>query len=197
MARTRGSSSDITAQKLHETATGLFARHGYAAVSMRRIAGAMGVQAGTLYNYTADKQSLLFDLMRGHMALLLDKFQANADLLPQERLAQMVRFHIRFHLDRTDAVFIAYNELRNLTPENRAALRAMHRQYEDRIEAIVQAGVVRGDFVVTDTRIATRAIIAMLTGMTAWYRVSGPLGLDEIEAQYVQMVRRMVGVTAE
>ena len=49
----------------------LFARHGYAAVSMRQIAGAVGVQAGALYNYTPDKQSLLFDLMTSHLEDLL------------------------------------------------------------------------------------------------------------------------------
>ncbi|MGI9370489.1 MAG: TetR/AcrR family transcriptional regulator, partial [Ruegeria sp.] len=71
MARTQGSHSDITGPRIREAALSLFAQHGYAAVSMRQIAGEVGVQAGALYNYTPDKQSLLFRLMRDHMTELL------------------------------------------------------------------------------------------------------------------------------
>ena len=71
MARKTGSHADITGPKVREAALGLFARHGFAAVSMRQIAAEVGVQAGALYNYTPDKQSLLFELMRGHMEELL------------------------------------------------------------------------------------------------------------------------------
>src|SRR6056297_1655019 len=67
MARTQGSHSDITGPRIRAAALSLFARHGYAAVSMRQIAGEVGVQAGALYNYTPDKQTLLFALMKAHM----------------------------------------------------------------------------------------------------------------------------------
>ena len=60
MARTTGSHSDITRPKIRAAALRLFARHGFAAVSMRALATEVGVQAGALYNYTPDKQTLLF-----------------------------------------------------------------------------------------------------------------------------------------
>jgi hypothetical protein len=41
-----------------------------------------------------------------------------------------VRFHIRYHLERADEVFIAYMELRNLEPENFAEVEAERRRYE-------------------------------------------------------------------
>ncbi|MBT8412543.1 MAG: TetR/AcrR family transcriptional regulator, partial [Octadecabacter sp.] len=41
--------------------------------------------------------------------------------------------------------------------------------------------------------VTTLAIIAMLTGMSTWYREGGRLPLDEIEAIYVDMVRRLAG----
>ncbi len=71
MARKTGSHSEITGPRVREAALTLFARHGFAAVSMRQIAREVGVQAGALYLYTKDKQSLLFDLMRTHMDELL------------------------------------------------------------------------------------------------------------------------------
>ena len=55
MARTAGSRAEITGPLVRAAAQRLFARHGYAAVSMRRIAAEVGVQAGALYAYTPDK----------------------------------------------------------------------------------------------------------------------------------------------
>lgn len=177
---------------MRDAALQLFAAGGYAAVSMRAIAAEVGVQAGALYNYTPDKQTLLFDLMEGHMNDLLAAVPEDADLAPGARLDALVDFHIRFHHARPDAVFIAYMELRNLTPENFARIEAMRRAYETELEQILRAGVAAGVFRVDDTKIATLAIIAMLTGVTTWFRAGGRLSLEEVTAQYRDMVRRAV-----
>jgi AcrR family transcriptional regulator len=200
MARKTGSHGDITGPKVHAAALRLIARHGFAVVSMRQIAHEVGVQAGALYRYTPDKQTLLFDLMRGHMDALLTARAATAGDVtggdtPLIRLDEFVRFHIRFHLERPDAVFVSYMELRNLTPENFAALEALRRDYEDQLEVILESGVAAGEFDLTDTKITTLAIIAMLTGLTTWYREDGRLPLTQIERIYTGLVRGAVGVS--
>ncbi|NCW68303.1 MAG: TetR/AcrR family transcriptional regulator, partial [Marivivens sp.] len=115
MARKQGSHSDITGPKVREAALKLIAQHGYAAVSMRQIAAEVGVQAGALYNYTADKQSLLFDIVLDHMDDLVDSLN-EVDLSgpPWSALEAFIRFHILFHVPRVEQVFISYMELRNL-----------------------------------------------------------------------------------
>ena len=193
MARTQGSHSDITGPRIRQAALALFARHGYAAVSMRKIAAEVGVQAGALYNYTPDKQSLLFRLMLEHMQDLLaavDDLPATQN--PSDALRQFVGFHIRFHLQRPDEVFIAYMELRNLTSENFAEIEAQRRRYEDTLEAILKEGQRAGAFAIADTKIATLAVIAMLNGVMTWYRTEGRLTLDAVEDIYWDMVRRSV-----
>ncbi|MDR9483634.1 MULTISPECIES: TetR/AcrR family transcriptional regulator [Sediminimonas] len=193
MARTQGSHSDITGPRVHRAALRLFARHGFAAVSMRQIAAEVGVQAGALYNYTTDKQSLLFDLMREHMHELL---AARAELAQGrdalERLEAFTRFHIRFHLDRPDAVFVSYMELRSLTPGNFEVIESLRRTYEDQLEQILREGVRDGVFAVPDSKIVTLAVIAMLTGVTTWYRSAGRLSAGEVEQVYWDMVRKAV-----
>lgn len=194
MARTQGSHSDITGPRVREAALRLFAQHGYAAVSMRQIAGAVGLQAGALYNYTPDKQSLLFDLMREHMENLLTAWQAEVTpgQMPVDLLEAFTRFHIRFNTQRADAVFISYMELRNLTPENFEILGRLRRAYEDCLESILQKGVASGDFHVSEPRITAMAIISMLTGVNTWYRQGGRLSLRDVEDRYWGMVKPMV-----
>lgn len=193
MARKQGSHSDITGPRVRDAALRLIAQHGYAAVSMRQIAAEVGIQAGALYNYTPDKQTLLFDLMQGHMAELLAALTAEG--LQGGAMAQLeafTRFHIRFHLPRPDQVFVSYMELRNLSADNFASVEALRRQYEDVLENILRAGEAEGVFAVPDTRVTTMALIAMLTGISNWYRAGGRLETDKIEAIYWDMVRRAV-----
>ncbi|QJF51560.1 TetR/AcrR family transcriptional regulator [Roseobacter ponti] len=193
MARTAGSHSDVTGPRVRAAALRLFAKSGYAAVSMRSIAAEVGVQVGALYNYTPDKQSLLFDLMRSHLEDLLER-AGPGEGEAAERLAGFVSFHIRYHHDRQDAVFIAYMELRNLSEENFQVIEGLRRRYEDLLEEILAAGVAEGRFDIADTRIATRAVIAMLTGVSTWFRESGRLTLEDVETQYRKMVLNAVRV---
>ena len=151
------------------------------------------MQAGALYNYTSDKQSLLFDLMRGHMDdLLAARAGEPRRDSPVRRLEAFTRFHIRFHMERPDAVFVSYMELRNLTPGNFEVVERLRRAYEDQLEDILRDGLRAGVFELADTKIATLAVIAMLTGVTTWYRSAGRLSAAQVEEIYWDMVRKAV-----
>ena len=196
MARKTGSHSEITGPRVRDAALSLIARYGYAAVSMRQIAQEVGVQAGALYRYTPDKQSLLFDLLHGHMNELLDAVSAvDVSGPPLRALEAFARFHMQFHLDRPQEVFLSYMELRNLDAENFDVIEGQRRQYEAILEGILRRGVAGGDFDTADTKVTTRALIAMLTGLTTWYRDGGRLDRGAVEHLYWDMVRKTVGAT--
>ncbi|MEY2992519.1 MAG: hypothetical protein RI946_1913 [Pseudomonadota bacterium] len=191
MARTTGSHSQTTGPRVRSVAEALFAKHGFAAVSMRQIAAEVGVQAGALYNYTPDKQSLLFSMMHDHMVELIaawDGVGVSDD--PIHAMSDFTRFHIDYHLARRDAVFIAYMELRNLSTENFRIIEDLRKSYETRLERIIEHGVDRGVFDVPDSRIATLAIIGMLTEVTTWFRHGGRLDADAVTDLYTTLVLR-------
>ena len=171
----------------------LIAQYGCAAVSMRKIAEEVGLQVGALYNYTPDKQSLLFDLMESHMIDLLAALKDLPDIIdPVARLDQFVRFHIAYHLPRRDEVFVSYMELRNLSAENFARIQELRTEYENALEDILLSGEDRGVFRFTDRHITTLAIIAQLTGITNWYRKDGRLEIDEVATIYCDLIKRSV-----
>jgi AcrR family transcriptional regulator len=201
MARRTGSNGAQTADALRRAALALFARHGYAAVSMRMIAAEVGVQPGALYHHMGSKQDLLRDLMVAHMHELLaawaDRPEATDPATDPATdsvaaLSGFVRFHIRHHMGREDAVFISYMELRNLEPANFATLEALRSRYEANLRAILELGAARGAFHAPDAPVATRAIISMLTGVTHWFRGDGRLSAAQIEALYTDMTLRAV-----
>lgn len=195
MARKVGSTGAETAQKVRDAALTLFARDGYAAVSMRAIAAEIGVQAGAIYNHFPTKQDLLKELLIVHMDALFSAWRAaeRPGLSPPEALEAFVRFHLRYHLQKPKEVFISYMELRNLDQDHFSVIEQMRRDYERIPLAVIERGVADGSFRVLDARVTTMSIIATLNGMTMWYREHGRLSFGEIEAIYTGLVARMVG----
>lgn len=195
MARTTGSNGEETARKIDDVALKLFAQKGYAAVSMREIAREVGVQAGALYNYSPNKQDLLARLLVEHMQALLSAWEDERakELHPVAALKAFVLFHIRYHVERPDQVFISYMELRNLEPENFSRVEKLRQQYERALKAILQHGQEQGSFNIADVHVAAMAILAQLTGVTTWYRAKGRLSQQKIEEIYTQLVCQSVG----
>jgi len=191
MARKTGSHSEITGPRIQAAALKLFARHGFAAVSMRQIASDVGVQAGAIYNYTDDKQTLLYDLLKGHMDATLAALPGpGTDAMAD--LEAFVRFHIAWHLARPEALFISYMELRNLTEVNFADIETLRGTYEARVVDILDRGARAGVMQVRDTKLTVRAVIALLNGIVNWYREDGEMTVDSVADAYWAMVRRMV-----
>ncbi|MEE9388830.1 MAG: TetR/AcrR family transcriptional regulator [Paracoccaceae bacterium] len=194
MARKTGSHADITGPLVRQAAIKLIARHGFAAVTMRQIAAEVGIQAGALYLYTPDKQTLLFDLMFEHLEDLNNAILTEPVLkTPVERLEAFCKFHIRYHLKRPASVFVANMELRNLEPDNFVLIEEKRHQYEACLASILEAGQMAKDFKIPDCKLATMAIIAMLTGVNTWYQEGGRLSQERVERIYWNMVRRAVG----
>ena len=188
--------SQGTRETIRQAAERLIARKSYGAVSMRDIAGAVGIRQSAIYNHFPSKQAILAELMLTHMESLLEAWEeARLDNAPPaERLAQFARFHIAHHFDQATAVFIAYMELRSLEGDNFAAVNALRRRYELEVRAILADGVVAGAFHVPDVNVGARAIIAMLTGVTTWYREGGRLSRETIGEIYVDMTLKSVGL---
>lgn len=185
-----------TKDALSAAALSLFAQRGYGAVSMRDIAEAVGVRQGAIYNHFASKQDLLATLMTTHMEAVL---AAADDAIPvsgapADQLAAFARFHVSYHIDFPDDVFIAYMEMRNLEPDNLRDIKALRARYEDRLKSILAAGTRAGTFAVADVAVQTRALLAMLTGVTQWYRDGGRLTRDAVVDAYVQAALQSVGL---
>ncbi len=195
MARTAGSIGTETAKRVLKEALSLFAHHGYAAVSTRQIAKACGLQVGALYNHFPTKQSILHGLMSAHMQDLLEALAgSNFPNDPAGALEVFTRFHIRYHIDKPEEVFIAYMELRNLEPEPYSEVMKLRQQYERTLRGILRDGQAAGVFKIDDVPVTAMSIISMMTGVNTWYRYGGRLSASEIEEIYVNLVLSVVGL---
>jgi hypothetical protein len=112
----------------------------------------------------------------------------NAPTERVDKLRAFTAFHVTYHMTRKREVFIANSELRSLEPKNYEEIVALRGAYEQRLAEILSEGVAEGEFEVVDVQVATFAILALLTGLTTWYRPGGRLTKEAIVAAHEKLV---------
>lgn len=95
--------------RILNAALGLFARHGYAATSVRMIAGEAGISQGLLYNYFDGKDALLRAIFERSMRDVQASFElAAGGSTPGERIERLIRGAFALVRDRLDFWRITY-----------------------------------------------------------------------------------------
>lgn len=179
-----------TEQRILDAATGLFYEKGYHAATMREIAAAVGIKAGSLYNHFPGKQELLARIAAGTMEELLEGGRAAIapHESPSERLRALVVFHVAYHAERRLRAKVADDQLQALDPEHRRAVVAIRDEYEALLRELLEEGREREGWAVPDVRILTFAIWTMCTAVDTWYREDGRLTPGEIADIYASFV---------
>src|SRR5690606_21295862 len=111
----------------------LFAQRGYSGVSLEEIGAAVGVSGPAVYRHFAGKQALLGALLIGVSERLvaggLDV--ASAATSADQRMNDLVAFHVDFALGNADVIRVQDRDLAYLSPEGRADVRRLQRAYID------------------------------------------------------------------
>jgi len=154
------------------------------------------VRGASLYHHFASKEEILYAIC------LTVTEEPNAQNLPlldapgtcSQRLAALVRGHLRhLHRRRTEHI-VGLHELAALAPEHRAVVDGHRRHYQRRVREVIAAGAAAGDLSVPDPHLAAFAVCDVLNGLSNWFRADGDLTLDEVADGYVDLiVGRMLG----
>jgi AcrR family transcriptional regulator len=180
--------------RIYEAAIELFADKGFHGSSMRDLAQAVGVEAASLYHHFPSKQELLRAMFDHFMDDMIGMIRAARAVpgSPAQRLADVVRRHVLFHIERPRQSFISHSELRSLTADNRRQVVAKRDRYERMLRELLEAGVAEGGFEIADIPVTTTAILMMCSGVSDWYGPGGRLTPEALAERYVELVARLV-----
>jgi TetR/AcrR family transcriptional regulator, cholesterol catabolism regulator len=172
-------------EQILEVAARLFSERGYHGTSMRDIAEATGVLAGSLYAHIASKEDLLYDVVRRAADQFIGRLEevAAADVPPAERLRLAMRAHVAVLAGSLDAAWVFHHEWRALSPTRREEVRALRRRYED-----LWDGVVRDLDGGRDSRFARLLVLSAANWTYTWYRPDGPLTPDEVADRFTDLL---------
>lgn len=197
MARIAGSSGTKTKKAIREAAIKRIYKYGFEAMKLRDLAADVGITAGSLYNYITQKEDFLFQLMTEIMDAVRADVSVEMDGVadPAERLRRYIAFHLNWHISRRMEVSIGTMELRSLSPEHYDIIVGYREEYQGVLTDILQDGQDAELWNVADVKIATYAIIAMLTGIANWYRADGPYTHDELIQQHIDLIMQGLNAT--
>ncbi|AMM19996.1 hypothetical protein AX769_07255 [Frondihabitans sp. PAMC 28766] len=188
-----------TETRILNEARKLFNRKGYVGMTLRQIAGAVGMEAQSIYNYTSSKQALVEKMMRNGTEVLLDKVETAlkaAGPSETERLYAAVGAHTAHYCSSDDLVLVR-DGLIHLDPDVRAGLVTMLKSYEQIFKDILRSGVEAGEFRELDVTPVTFAILGMGESVINWYRPGGRLTPDQIGDEYADLALHLVGARSD
>ncbi|MEU9299437.1 TetR family transcriptional regulator [Streptomyces sp. NPDC048269] len=179
-------------RELLDTAAEVFAAQGYNATTVRKIADAAGMLAGSLYYHFDSKESMLDEILSAFLTELWDGYDTvlAAGLGPRETIEALVTESFR-EIDRHRAAVAIYQkESRTLSAQPRfhylsASQVKFEKAWLGTLERGVAAKVFRADL---DVRLTYRFVRDTVWVAASWYRPGGQHSPEEIARQYLSMV---------
>jgi AcrR family transcriptional regulator len=190
--RKTNTKAEKTRARLIEVATRLFREHGSDEVTVRRIAAAARIEAGSIYYHFDSREEILRAVLEQGIAdargeVLTAVATAGQRSPPLARLHAALAAHLKFTLRNHFSARL--RTIRRLPKR----LRERHMQQERDYAAIFtellveaeRAGLLRGDL---DRSVIRMLSLGALTWVAEWYDPAGPKSLDDIAREYMAIL---------
>jgi len=200
--RTRGRES-VGRERVMEAALQMFLHRGYAGTSMKSLAQELGVSAPALYWYFPSKEDLYVEVIETSMTDFVKHVeQSITEEQPVLKLGQMVRAHVSWQLQRSEAArafdqtMASRARTDEIPTERLQEVHRMEQEYGRMFRRVLTDGKEQGVMVLDDVKTTSFAILTLCEYVHTWYRPDGELSVTAVANRYETMVRRMVGAVA-
>jgi AcrR family transcriptional regulator len=175
--------------KLLQVSAHLFRNKGYERTTVRDLAGAVGIQSGSIFHHFKSKDEILRSVMEEtiiYNTALMRTALAEADTV-RERLLALIRCELQSIMGGSgEAMAVLVYEWRSLSADAQAQVLALRDLYEQLWLQVLgeakQAGYIKGDVFVT-----RRFLTGALSWTTTWFRPQGSMTLDQLADEALMM----------
>jgi len=178
-----------------DTSAHVFAQRGYHATGIVELCDANGLGKGAFYHYIGSKEELLAAIHDR----VMDEVLAGADRVaaaggpPSAQLAMLGDELLDVIYRYPDHVWVFLHEFPALTAERAEQFRVRRREYEARVEAVLQAGVESGEFRDIDPRLTALGWLGMHNYTYLWLKADGRLTARDVAKPFADIFVR--GIT--
>ncbi len=175
-----------------DTSAPLFARRGYHATGITELCEANDLGKGALYHYIGSKEALLaaiHDRVMDEVMLGADRV-AEAGGSPSAQLAMLGEELLDVIHRYPDHVWVFLHEFPALTGDRAAQFRDRRGRYEQRVEAVLRAGVESGEFRDLDPWLTARAWLGMHNYTYLWLKAGGRLSARDVAKPFAEIFMR-------
>ena len=151
-------------ERIIEEATRLFVASGYAGISMREIAEAVGVSKAGLYYHFKDKEALFLAILTANLDRLGSLIQTarQQGATARDQVSGMLHAIFDQAPNQRAVIRLANQEMTHLSQEARAEFgRAYQTKFIRQVEEILRGGVERGELKPVNVQLATWILLGM------------------------------------
>src|ERR1700730_6362416 len=170
-------------EQILQAAQKLFADKGFRETNLNDVAVQLGFRRQAVYHYFPSKEDILYELIdrAGQSIATSAQPTLDADIPPAEKLAEVVRNHVRQLLTNIDVFRIPFSELFKLTSGRADMLRRDMMAYVHAVAEVIAAGQKDSTFVDVPPMTQALLILGMCNGTSEWYSANpSRLSVDEI-----------------
>jgi AcrR family transcriptional regulator len=179
-------------QVIIDTSAPVFARRGYHATGIMELCAANDLGKGALYHYIGSKEELLaaiHDRVMDEVMIGADRV-AEAGGSPSRQLAMLGEELLDVIHRYPDHVWVFLHEFPALTGERAEQFRERRRGYEERVEAVLQAGVDSGEFRPLEPKLTAMAWLGMHNYTYLWLKAGGRLSARDVAKPFADIFMR-------
>jgi TetR/AcrR family transcriptional regulator, cholesterol catabolism regulator len=180
-----------------DTSAQVFARQGYHATGIAELCEVNGFGKGAFYYYFGSKEELLAAIHDR----VMDAVMAGADRVaeaagsadgssPSAQLTMLGDELLDVIHRYPDHVWVFLHEFPALTGERAEQFRGRRREYERRVEEILQAGIDSGEFRALDPRLTALAWLGMHNYTYLWLKPGGRLSARDVAQPFAEIFIR-------
>ncbi len=190
MAKIKSSKSNTRKDVIISKAARLFREKGYSATSMRDLAEHVGVEAASLYNHIRSKAEILQEICFKTANKFMDHITEveASDQRSIARIEAILRFHIRQIVTHYEEVYVMDREWKHLTDPYLSNMQSQRRSYRQRIAAIIEDGIRKGEIKAIDAPTAVLIILHAVSGIESWHRSVKRISAEMLEDNMVMIL---------
>jgi TetR/AcrR family transcriptional regulator, cholesterol catabolism regulator len=185
----------VRREAIIDTSARVFARRGYHATGITELCTENDLGKGALYHYIRSKEELLaaiHDRVMDEVMLGADRVAA-AGGTPTRQLAMLGDELLDVIHRYPDHVWVFLHEFPALTGDRASQFRERRREYEQRVEAVLQAGEDSGEFRALEPRLTAMAWLGMHNYTYLWLKAGGRLSARDVAKPFAEIFMR--GIT--
>ncbi len=181
-------------RRILEVATDLFYDSGYENTTLEEVADRLKVTKPFIYSHYSSKARLLADICELGIACSLAEINKvlPSSVGPEQKLRLFGEGFVLAVIGSQKQLAIYNREEKNLEPEDVQRIGRMRREFDRKLNVLLDEGVARGVFRIEDRELATLAIGGMVSWASVWYRPRGRLAPDTLATRITNLIFNVV-----
>jgi AcrR family transcriptional regulator len=169
----------------------MFNANGFHATSLEDVAASLGVSKPTIYHYLGNKDQVMFECVTRGIEQLREAVDA-ARAAPGSGLDRLSSF-LRRYAETTMGDFgrcVIRTSDEVLSPESAERFRALKKEIDTAMRALIAEGVADGSIAPGDVRLTAFTLAGALNWPARWHRPDGPQQADAVAVHMVDILTK-------